>query len=920
MEAIVISEYGIKIKNISAGMIYDVNLGIRDYFSYTDAMLNNSLFSFFLQKNGMNVYKGESTRDIICLDYDFGSRSYEEERKRLEKLFNESDESSRKRISDTLKKVDSRKELYTPKKRDEIRDFFYENGVDVTYRKKNKDGSIKEEKTIHYEMLFRTSAKAKLGQVMFINSKLYDKAYDWLTIGLGSKMPYDNARIVEMSAYAPLTTSTIVGTLHVPVQDILILKDQESFFKTKSKVVKAEEYEDSHGQKQKKCIVVDEEREVKNTIWDGMMLIESSILPDWINGMALLRNHLFKACGFRSHIQKFFIDWCSENKYDYQTYQVQDMFGKWHYLKDIKMITTDNAIKWKKFADLMGNTLQEAYEYWCDRIRADGDIWGIVKTDHPSKLGEYQQLSYQMINTLPCTKEDIKDIAQISIDYVELLKKDNNEFEKFLRKYANEVNHYELLADLYKHNHDFANSSFFREEKKKIIFDYVYRLRKGKVMVNGDNLTVCGNPYALLLYSVGEDYKTDPTMKQENGTIQCYTTRFENDEYLAAFRNPHNSPNNICYLHNVHSDIMEKYFPFSNNIIAVNCLLTDIQDRANGMDEDSDFMLVTNQATMVRCAKRCYQEYPTIVNALKESGITYQNTKRDYAIMDNKFSKSRMDIGYSSNLAQLAMTYYWTEMQKVTTDKKRLNELYDNFVILSVLAQVVIDGCKREYEIVGNKEIDRISKMPCMTIKKPCGFTKTGKIKYTKCDFPEFMKYTREIKYAKDGKELPQEEIDVTKEKLKGRINTTLSCPMNWLEYWLDKIQNAPTTKTTPTSEFFIKMQGKAHHRQMTKIKELIIEYDSKVKSLQYKSISEDDYISELYQHNDYLIESLKKIKVGNIVTINRLIETALGLETNRNKSTTKKPDTKYTRKILNYLYKMNKSKFLVNFVQNRQS
>lgn len=45
----------------------------------------------------------------------------------------------------------------------------------------------------------------------------------------------------------------------------------------------------------------------------------------------------------------------------------------------------------------------------------------------------------------------------------------------------------------------------------------------------------------------------------------------------------------------------------------------------------------------------------------------------------------------------------------------------------------------------------------------------------------------------------------------------------------------------------------------MTKIKELIIEYDSKVKSLQYKSISEDDYISELYQHNDYLIESLKK-------------------------------------------------------------
>ena len=53
------SEYGIKIKNISAGMLYDVNLGTRDYFTYTDAMFNNSLFSFFLQKNGLNIYKGK---------------------------------------------------------------------------------------------------------------------------------------------------------------------------------------------------------------------------------------------------------------------------------------------------------------------------------------------------------------------------------------------------------------------------------------------------------------------------------------------------------------------------------------------------------------------------------------------------------------------------------------------------------------------------------------------------------------------------------------------------------------------------------------------------------------------------------------------------------------------------------------------
>lgn len=917
-----ISEFGIKIKNISAGMLYDVNLGTRDYFTYTDAMLNNSLFSSFLQKNGMNVYKGESTRDIICLDFEFGSRSYEDEYKRLEKLFNDADIESKKKLKDALNKVESHKDLYCEKSRDKIREYFYEKGVDVTYKKKQRNGTIKEE-TIHYEMLFRTSAKAKLGQVMFINEKLYNVAYDWLTIGLGKKMNNDNAKIVEMSAYAPLTTSTIVETIYLPVENILILKDKDSFFETLVNVVKAEEYNVKKGDdktKSKKCIVKQENRKVKNTIWDGMLLFEADTsifeYPSSINGMALLRNHLFKACGFKAYIQQFFKDWCNDNGHDYSTYQIQDMFGKWHYLKDIRMITTDNAIKWKKFADLMGNNLTEAYEYWCERVHADGDIWGIVKTDHPSKLGEYQQLSYQMINTLPCTSNDVKEIAQISIDYVELLKKDNNEFEKFLRKYANEVNHYEMLADLYAQNHEFGNSKFFRYEKKEIIKQYVFRMRKGKIMVNGDNLTVCGNPYALLLYSVGEDFENDPTFHTEEDAIQCYTKRFDNNEYLAAFRNPHNSPNNVCYLHNVYSVEFDKYFPFSKNIIAVNCIHTDIQDRANGMDEDSDFMLVTNQSNMVECAKKCYKEFPTIVNALNESGITYSNSKKDYAAMDNKFSKSRMGIGYSSNLAQLAMTYYWTEKQSENPNEEKLKELYDNFIILSVLAQVIIDGCKREYEIDGNKEIERISKMNCMSIKKYIGYTNIGRKKYRKCDFPKFMKYTREIKYSKDGKELPQEDIEVSKNKLKNRINNNLICPMNWLEDWIDKIQNASTSDCTPTSDFFIKMNGRGHDRQMTKIMNIIVDYDNFVKNTKLKYVNEPEMYTELLVNKSKeVVEQLKKIKIGNIVTINRLIEVALSLDTGvGNSKKIKYNPSKYTRKVLNLLYKMNKDKFMINF------
>lgn len=328
-------------------------------------------------------------------------------------------------------------------------------------------------------------------------------------------------------------------------------------------------------------------------------------------------------------------------------------------------------------------------------------------------------------------------------------------------------------------------------------------------------------------------------------------------------------------------------------------------------------MLVTNQPTMVRCAKECYENYPTIVNALNESGITYNNTKRDYAAMDNKFSKSQMGIGYSSNLAQLAMTYYWTELEKDEPDEKITKELYDNFVILSVVAQLIIDGCKREYEIDGNKEIDRISRMGCMILKKEIKDPKTGKvINSFKYDFPEFMKYTREIKYTKNGKDLPQEDIDKSKNKLKQRINPNLNCPMNYLQHWLDKIQNASTAKTIPTSKFFIKMSGEANRRQISKMVKIIEDYDKSVKAAKINMNDSEEYLKFLYEKHSEIVEELSKIKVKNIVTINRLIEVALGIskETGISKSRLYNPE-KYTRKILNLLYRVNRDKFLSNFV-----
>lgn len=900
-------EYGWKIRNYKAATVYGKNIGIRDRYDYTEAMLHHSLFTRWLQKNGMKTdKKDESTRDIICIDFQFGLRSYKEEVNHIKEMRKAAGEDPVKLavIDEIENKVNSKKDLYKKISKDEIRKKFYVDGVPITYtRTDKKTGEITYE-TINYKMLYRNPSKAKQGNSMFIREELYDKAYEWITMGIGPRLPDHNAKIVEISAYAPLSTSSIEGTVNIPVEDVLILSDQDSFFKTIADVVRAEDYEVTlrNGKKatRKRCTVHREETEVKNTLWDGMALMDTSVMPEWCNGMALLRNHFFKACAFKTRIQQFLKDHCEEQGINFDTYEISDMFGNKHLAKDVKIITTDNAIKWKKFIDLIGGTLPKAYKYWCERVNQDGSVWGIVKTDHPSKLGHVQQLSYQMINTLPCTEKDIKKISQTSVNYVELLKRDNREFSKFLRKNATAVNHYEMLADLYDWNNEFENSKMWKADKSKIISQYVARLRKGKITVEGDNLTVCGNPYGLLLYTVGKDWNEDPTLLPEDGVIQVYTRRFPDGEYLCGIRNPHNSSNNLGYFKNVHHPLMDKYFEFSNNVMAVNCIHTDIQARMNGEDFDSDFNFVTNQPQMVEAARIAYRDYPTVVNEVPESGLSYDNTMAEYARMDSQMQSAQKAIGGSSDTAQLSQSYYWSNIANDKHDADT-QQYYENTVILAVCAQLAIDGCKKVFAVDVNDDIRRIRSQECMKRKK---------------DYPAFMKWTHEIPLTKNGKERPQEDIRKDKNSVIQRIDHTITCPMNWLQNCLDKIQGSDKSDIVDTHLYLTKKPpGTAKATQMSKIRKIVEEYDAFVKlNISYCRETNNYFIIEAKTRE--VIEKVGSMKIG-LVTIHRLIETSLGIERNTPSNKIYRQATKYTRKMMNVLYKSNKEKFLNCFIKS---
>lgn len=863
------SQYGYRIKNIQAASIWEVNHGVRKNLDADDAMLTNSLFLDFLEQNGLEVHKEESTRDVVCICFDYGSRSYNEEVKHLAEHIKKTEADEKLDDEKKAQKIDYFKQLqqdmvgkedcFIKKSRQELRTEYYVNGVDITYHTYNKKGEITKSETIHYQMLYRSPGKAKAGKCMFIRDRLFKKAQKFLRMGL--KLPKKNAPIVEIGAYQSLVTSTIVDRIKINPENVLILKDVQSHFNTKVISIETNEA--------KECQAIErDDYQITSTLFDGQGLIDSSIFPDWADGYILLRQHFFKAACFCTNIQQFFKDYYGDR---YETAQIEDMFGKLHYAKDIELITTDNATKWLKF--------DVSYDYWCDRVRENGSLFGIVKTAHPSKLGTVQKASYQMINSLDLDLMD--SITQCTKDYIYKLKNDDAAFLDYLKRNSTFSNDYEALIALVEQDKDFINCEYFRERRWQIISAYLTNVKSGKVINNADNLTLVGNPYAMLMYTVGLNSEEDPTLNVEDGCIQCYSERFDDGEYLAGFRSPYNSRNGLSYLHNHRTELMRKYFVLGKYCMAVNCIKSDFEDRNNGSDFDSDSQYVTNQPQIVDCARRFVTEYPTIVNNIPKEKNHYPSSPEAFAAVDNKLGSAQMAIGESSNLAQLCLTYSFN-----FTDDKYLK----NVCILACLAQCAIDNAKRSFDIDLTNEIRRI--------KKDMNLSENG--------YPVFWSIIR------PGFN-------------KAKINKKLKCPMNYLFYLKTNMTENSNVKTYPITDFFEDYDVydiNKTWRKNKRVENLIIKYSIQLNRLNSTDVSDDtEDVWLLEDKFNELIDDIRAITISKkyknlmLYLINRSFAINAGAKSKKdiNQTALRKNRTL----LLKVLYEVNSKVFLSCFAKN---
>ena len=802
------NEYGnLRIVSLDGSQIYrraDGRCDLAPYSTINDGKLNPDAFGGILDESLdtdklREVYEkhktelpfaytenGNYTRALVSISFDYAVKEFEPHRQRYVRYgFSVSDEDMTDHIcvravngTPTLIAVDvweesssdyapvgkpvgaeilgkyfvydADKRAYRRTKRDipsivkkaEIREKLYSDGFDI-------DG-------IHYVRYKRSAGSSRDGRCLFIAEPLYQDMMAWSSCGLSADSVSDQA---SWQAYIALTLSSIEATVKLPKKAILIIRDRESVF-TDTVVCVREDAKEGLSAKE-------ETAEIRNVIWDGEALLDVSEFEraGYANkGMMLLRNRFFKTCAFNTNLQKWFKDKGITTVGQLAGYTTARK------VEDIKLVITESSLKYLKFMP-KGQSLKLSLEAWLDAIYGGKTTseFGVVKTDKPpsNMEGRLAYTNYQLMNTLAITPSGMEQLLDASLYHLYKIYASAMHL-RYQINYLSETEPDDLAvmaADNYRRKvvmemlfrtPDFEHTEFYKDLKTDVCYYFKRRLKKGRVLVNGNNQTIFGNPYEFLCAVTDKSY--EPTEPMLLGDGEVYTKRFEDGEKLTCARNPHITLGNILIGVNRRKEEIDTYFNLTRDIVCANAIGSNLQQRLNGCDYDSDSMLVTNDQFLYLSAKTCYENMGVPVCCVAPVGkAEYSSSAVNLARLDLAIAENK--IGDIVNLSQFLNSLLWHNVN----DGASINDIlpiYNEICILAVLSGMEIDKAKRMYAV------------------------KTGKVLH------RLEKRKQEFKKANGGK-LPNFYYFITgqEEKIEKNNTATLNCPMSIIYDFVTKYE-----------------------------------------------------------------------------------------------------------------------------------
>lgn len=251
---------------------------------------------------------------------------------------------------------------------------------------------------IKFVRLVCTAAYLRRNVVGFINEKYFKEINEILMCGLDGKLTETN--LGKFSAYYGLFMSAVN---QVDTPRCCVIPDCESDLKDQMVDFIVTDMDGKRHIEERK-------KDISMNWFDGMGLISPEMARKWQENLGL--DYLPSGFVIRSAYIKGLVVPFDFHKFSREVANketITDAWGQEYNINDIDVILTISQFKmWKAYQNW------QEYLYYANKY---GHIWGVSRVNKKND-DEYVLTNYQYLQTLNLTKEDIRELAQPTVDWI----------------------------------------------------------------------------------------------------------------------------------------------------------------------------------------------------------------------------------------------------------------------------------------------------------------------------------------------------------------------------------------------------------------------------------------------------------------------------------------------------------------------
>ena len=215
-------------------------------------------------------------------------------------------------------------------------------------------------------------------------------------------------------------------------------------------------------------------------------------------------------------------------------YIIKDIYGKDVDLREIDVILTEGQVKlWDSFGYWDGDEFIPSQEVYEENIKKNDIVWGVTRFT-PEEDERILITNYQFLQTLKMSDDDIKELCQETVDYIQGVTYENywytllfmlgeNMDERKIKNYMKSSDNYWLKTLIM--NPNLIHDKYTKEKIRDLISKRIEQACIGKIMVTGNFQVIVPDSYALMEWCC---YRDEKRVKGILKAGECYSRFWEN--------------------------------------------------------------------------------------------------------------------------------------------------------------------------------------------------------------------------------------------------------------------------------------------------------------------------------------------------------------------------------------------------------